>query len=151
MKINEKSNGKFLVLIAEDDEDDFDFICEAVQSCCSDVIVKWAKNGDETLDYLYNRRAYQETTDFPRPKILLLDIHMPQKNGLEVCKMIKNDPMIKSLPTIIVSTSHSEEDIQSAYRYGANSYIKKPVGVEELVEFRMLICSYWSSLVCLPS
>ncbi len=101
-------------------------------------------NGEECLDYLYQRGKYSELGSAPRPGILLLDIKMPKMDGLEVLKQIRDSKEFSSLPVVILTTSKSEEDKIKSYNLGANAYIKKPVGFEGLKSALKIINLFWA-------
>ena len=145
------AGGKNLVLlIVEDDEDDYLFISEAVKECNPNIDVRWAKCGEEALDYLFRKGNYTDSTISPSPDLIFLDIRMPRMDGLEVCQTIKGDSHKKNIPVIMLTTSNSPRDVTTAYEKGANSYITKPVGADQIAEFRKVVCFYWSSVVLIP-
>ncbi|MCL4146363.1 UNVERIFIED_CONTAM: hypothetical protein GTU68_031043, partial [Idotea baltica] len=82
-----------------------------------------------------------------KPDIILLDLNLPKINGLEVLKMVKTDPILKSIPVIILSTSSAQLDIASAYQLNANSFISKPIDYEEFMNVMQMIYDYWFKLV----
>ena len=86
----------------------------------------------------------------PLPDLILLDLNLPRKNGREVLAEIKVDPRLKSIPVVILTTSHSEKDVLQAYDQHANCYIVKPVGFENFVEAMKTIRQFWFSVVTLP-
>ena len=138
------------VLVVEDDADDFEFIEDTVKSCSKKVSVQWVKDGDQALDYLFQRGKYEDKDLYPNPDLIFLDIRIPKKNGLEVAKIIKEEPSLKKLPTIMLTTSSSSTDILHAYENGANSYLKKPEGSQEIEWFKKAICLFWSPVVLFP-
>ena len=138
------------VLVVEDDADDFEFIEDTVKSCSKKVSVQWVKDGDQALDYLFQRGKYEDKALYPNPDLIFLDIRIPKKNGLEVAKIIKEEPSLKKLPTIMLTTSSSSTDILHAYENGANSYLKKPEGSQEIELFKKAICLFWSPVVLFP-
>lgn len=139
----------FVVLMAEDNEDDI----IATQRA-------WKKNrilnplyivndGEECLDYLFQRGKYQEPGRAPRPGILLLDIKMPKMNGLEVLKRLRESKEYQFLPVVILTTSRAEEDLVKGYQLGVNAYIVKPIGFDNFSEALKMINLFWE-LVELP-
>jgi CheY-like chemotaxis protein len=141
---------ELVVLIAEDDEDDFSFLEEAVKECNISTDVRWVKDGEEALDYIFRRDSYADPESSPRPDLIFLDICMPKKSGLDIVPEIKDHPDVKRVPVVMVTTSGHYTDVNEAYEKGANSYIKKPVGISQMDEFKKLICSYWSPLCLIP-
>jgi len=98
---------------------------------------------------LYLRRV-GKYADAPRPGLILLDLNMPRKDGREALREIKNDPALRSIPVVILTTSREEEDILRTYDLGANSFISKPVGFDSLVQLASTMTRYWFQLVELP-
>ncbi|MBC8288360.1 MAG: response regulator [Nitrospinae bacterium] len=141
---------KVSVLVMEDDADDYSLVADAVKSCSAEASLQWVQDGDQAIDYLFRKGEYQDETLYPEPNLIFLDIRVPKINGLEIAKIIKNDPRLKRIPTIILTTSSSAVDIQNAYENGANSYLKKPEGFEEMEQFKKIICLYWSPIVLYP-
>lgn len=138
------------VLVVEDDADDYDFLEDTLKACSDKSSIQWVKDGDQAVDYLFRRGEYQDETRYPEPDMVFLDIRMPKKNGLEVAKIIKADPKLRTLPTFMLTSSSSSRDVMHAYENGANSYFKKPEGPEEISQFKKAICLFWSSVVLYP-
>jgi CheY-like chemotaxis protein len=88
------------------------------------------RDGQEVLDYLYRIGPFEDASLSPTPDLILLDLNLPKRDGREVLRMIKSDPLLKELPVAIVSTSDREEDIQYAFRTGAVAYISKSSGFD---------------------
>ena len=141
---------KVSVLVVEDDVDDYNFIEAIVKGCCEEASIQWVQDGDQAVDYLFRKGEYQDETRYPDPDLVFLDIRIPKKNGLEVAKLIKKDPRLKKLPTIMLTTSSSSTDVLHAYENGANSYLKKPEGSDEIEQFKKAICLFWSPIVLYP-
>ena len=138
------------VLVVEDDADDYDFLKAILKSCCEKTSIQWVQDGEQAVDYLFHKGEYQDETRYPVPDLVFLDIRLPKKNGLEVAKIIKEDPRLKKLPTIMLTTSSSSADVRCAYENGANSYLKKPEGSQEMEQFKKAICLFWSPVVLYP-
>lgn len=122
------------ILIAEDDEDDILLIQEALKECRYIGDVRSVKDGEELMDYLYRRGRYAKPNLAPRPDLILLDLRMPKKNGLEALREIKADAKLRSIPVVVLTTSQSERDMKNSYDLGASSYIIKPNEFDTLVE-----------------
>jgi two-component system, chemotaxis family, response regulator Rcp1 len=88
------------------------------------------RDGQEALDYVYNKDEYADKAKHPRPDLVLLDLNLPQRDGREVLKILNDDADLKTIPVVIVSTSDREEDITFAYEHGAVGYISKSSGFE---------------------
>ena len=100
-------------------------------------------DGQEALDYLYRREGFSQPDMSPRPGLVLLDLRLPKVDGLEVLKIIKNDPDLKSIPVVILTTSDAETDIARAYDNRANSYLVKPVDFQQFSKLLETIGCYW--------
>ena len=87
----------------------------------------------------------------PRPDLILLDLNLPRKNGREVLAEIKEDPQLRTIPVVVLTTSGAEEDILKAYGLHANCYVVKPVGFESFVKAVQSIRNFWFSVVTLPT
>lgn len=92
------------------------------------------RDGQEAIDYLYNRDRFADREANPRPEIILLDLNIPCIDGKEVLKMIKSDEELKDISVVILSSSDREEDVAYAYENGAAAYISKSAGFERLNE-----------------
>src|SRR5690606_29575105 len=113
--------------------------------------VKTCEDGEQLLDYLYQRGAYAgKTGAAPRPGLILLDLNMPKLDGREALKVIKGDPTLRDIPVVVLTTSRAEEDIIRSYALGVNSFISKPVTFTQLVEAMGLLGRYWLEIVELP-
>lgn len=139
----------FVVLMAEDNKHDIVAAQRAwrVNNIANPLYI--VKDGEECLDYLHQRGSYHEPGSAPRPGILLLDLNMPKIDGLTVLQHIREDPKLRHLPVIILTTSKLEEDRVRSYDLGVNAYIKKPVGFENFSEAVKAINLFWQ-LVELP-
>lgn len=138
-----------VVLMADDDNDDCLLVKMAFEESGLDGELRFVEDGQALLDYLYREGEYADS-DLPRPSLILLDLNMPRKSGKEVLRAIKEDPLLRSIPVIILSTSDALEDIRSSYELGASSYISKPGNFHGLVEMMESIGRYWFSTVQLP-
>ena len=139
------------ILVAEDDSEDRILTKEAliVNNLANDL--HFVGDGEELLDYLYQRGKYQNPASSPRPGLLLLDLNMPRKDGREALQEIKADPTLRSIPVIVLTTSDSEDDIRDCYDLGANSYITKPITFAGLIRAMRAVGQYWFGAVGLPS
>lgn len=138
------------ILMADDDEDDCMLAQEALAESRLANDLHFVQDGEELLDYLYQRGQFIEQSKSPRPGLILLDLNMPRKDGREALREIKLDPQLRHIPIVILTTSRSEEDIYRSYNLGANSFITKPVTFASLVEVMKIIGRYWFEIVELP-
>lgn len=115
------------------------------QHCLEDQPAKvyHASDGEAALDYLLRRGPYADQAQSPRPRVILLDLRLPQISGLDVLRAIKTSKALRAIPVVIFTTSSSEQDVAQAYALGANSYIVKPLGLEAFAEVLERICMFW--------
>jgi CheY-like chemotaxis protein len=138
------------ILLVEDSPEDFETTERAFRrSGLKNPIFRCA-DGDEALDYLHRRGRYAEPEKAPRPGVILLDLNLPGTDGREVLAEIKNDPHLKQIPVIVLTTSNDERDIEACYRCGANSYIQKPVDLDGFMKAIERLNDYWFEVVILP-
>lgn len=135
------------VLLVEDNEGDVRLIKEAFSESKIDKHFSVAKDGEDALNYLYARGKYTERI---KPDIILLDINLPKKNGFEVLENIKNDPELKKIPVIMLSSSSSEDHILKSYDLNANCYVTKPVDFDEYTLAVKTIEDFWFQMAKLP-
>lgn len=143
------NNKRFVVLLAEDDEHDIAAIKRAWAKHHVANSLYIVNDGEACLDFLYRRGQYSDPKNAPRPGILLLDIQMPKLDGLSVLKYVRDDPQLRLLPVVMLTTSKAEEDRLKSYDLGANAYIVKPVGFENFSRAVRTINLFWQ-LVELP-
>ena len=143
------SKNPFVVLMAEDDEHDIVAIKRAWKKRKINNPLYIVNDGEECLDYLYQRGKYSEQGTAPRPGILLLDMKMPKMDGLAVLEHIRKSDEFHRLPVIIFTTSKDEADRLKSYDLRANAYIVKPMGFDNLSEAVNTINLFWE-LVQLP-
>src|SRR5205807_6226860 len=105
---------------------------------------------EELLDYLGKSGKY-EGAEAPKPGLILLDLNMPRKDGREVLREIKEDPELRLIPVVVLTTSKADTDIASIYSLGANSFINKPVQFDALVGLMDILGKYWFHTVQLPA
>ena len=109
-----------------------------------------AIDGVDLMDYLKRRGRHENPADSPRPGLILLDLNMPRMDGREALAAIKQDPELRSIPVVILTTSKAEEDVVRSYDLGVNSFITKPVTFLGLVEVMKVFSRYWMEIVDLP-
>ncbi len=135
------------ILIVDDDEDDYLLALEVFKEAGLKNEILWLKDGDELMDLLGSKNSDGHSV---YPCLILLDLNMPKKDGREVLLEIKEDPILRIIPTIIFSTSKAEVDIQFTYERGGNSYIQKPVQFQDFVHVIEVFTDYWLNTVTLP-
>jgi two-component system response regulator len=132
------------ILLVEDSEDDYEATIRAFKKANLHNPVTWCKSGRDALDFLKTSHADQ------RPSIILLDLNMPGLDGRKTLQLIKEDPALKRIPVIILTTSSDERDIEVCYQMGANTYIQKPVSFDGLIEAIKHLKEYWFEIALLP-
>ena len=135
------------ILLVEDNPGDVRLTEEAFEGgqICNTLHV--ATDGIDALDFLHQRGEYE---DAPRPDIVLLDLDLPRKDGDEVLEEIRDDPGLKWLPVIVLTSTKAEEDIVRSYELRANAFLTKPVDPAEFIEVVQSFQQFWLSVVRLP-
>ncbi|MDW7675654.1 MAG: response regulator [Bacillota bacterium] len=139
-----------VILLIEDDEDDYMLTKEALKESRLKNDMVWVRDGQEAMDYLLREGDYQDSSNWPMPELVLLDLNLPKKDGREVLAEIKTNPVIRHIPVVVLTTSKAEEDIIKSYDLGGNSFIQKPVSFDKFVETMKAIGRYWFEVVALP-
>lgn len=139
----------FTVLLVEDDPADAALAKRALRQGPASCDVHQAKDGVEALEFL--RRAGGRFAAAPRPDLVLLDLNMPRKDGREVLAEMKGDPALKSIPVVVLTTSDVRRDVETSYRSGANSFVTKPMDLEEFFALIHALERYWFRTVTLPA
>jgi len=138
------------ILVVEDSDEDFNALSRIMGELGLVYYLRRVCDGDEALDYLYKRGAYENAQIAPQPSIILLDLNLPGTDGRDVIQQVKQDDHLKRIPIVVLTTSNSPQDIQTCYSYGANSYLIKPMGIKRLKETIGVLCEYWLKMVILP-
>lgn len=130
------------ILMAEDDERDVELALIALgqYNLVNEVVV--ASNGVEALDYLYYRGKFADRPK-GKPIVIFLDLKMPKIDGLEVLKTIKNDPNLRTIPIVVMTSSREDRDILQSYTHGVNAYVVKPVAFDKFVEVVKTLGLFW--------
>ncbi len=136
------------ILLVEDSAGDVLLTKEAFRMALGDKVELFAvKDGMVAMDYLDERGPGK---DIPFPSLILLDLNLPRKNGIEVLQEIKGDKRSQHLPVIILSTSSNRREIRKCYDLGANSYLVKPLDFDEFVEMVRRLDQFWFNSNILP-
>lgn len=140
------------VMMVEDNDDDYEATLRALKSSgfsMRNTIIRF-DNGDSALEYLRREGEYADIKKSPRPGIILLDLNMPGLSGREVLSEIKSSEILHDIPVVILTTSDNEKDVQECYSAGANTYIKKPVNIDNFFAAIKKLSEYWFELAILP-
>jgi CheY-like chemotaxis protein len=131
------------ILIVEDDPNDVELTLTALEeyNLANEVIV--ARDGEEALDYLYCRGNFKARSN-DNPAVLLLDLKLPKRDGLEVLRQIKSDEKLKLIPVVVLTSSHEEKDVVASYKLGVNAYVVKPVDFHEFVNAVKELGIFWA-------
>lgn len=138
------------ILLAEDDDNDVFFMERAFKQAQIANPLLRVKDGEEAISYLKGEAEYADRTKHPIPYLVLLDLKMPRKNGFEVISWVRQQPGLKRLPLVVLTSSKEDPDINRAYELGANTYLVKPVKFEGLVEMMKALNLYWLILAEKP-
>ena len=147
--VDSSQNGRAVeVLLVEDDPGDVRLTRESLQEDKLWNKLNVVRDGVEAMEYLRFKGDFAGVT---RPDLILLDLNLPRKSGLEVLREVKADPSLKRIPVVILTTSRAEEDVLSTYDSHANCYITKPVDLEQFIKVVRSIERFWLSIVELPT
>ena len=135
------------LLLVEDNEDDIVLIEEAFAEAKLMNVIFTVRDGEEALAYLRQEGPYNRMR---RPGLVLLDINMPKMNGFEVLQAMKADPLLHSLPVVMLTTSDRDDDIVRSYTNGACSYIRKPMSLGQFIQVVKDFALYWTMVSQIP-
>ena len=135
------------ILLVEDSPSDATLTIEALERGKVANKLNLVEDGEEAIAYLRRQGKFAKAV---RPDLIMLDLNLPKKDGREVLAEIKNDPDLKIIPIIVLTTSHSDKDILQSYRLNANCYITKPVDFAHFIEVVKSIEQFWLTVVTLP-
>jgi chemotaxis family two-component system response regulator Rcp1 len=135
------------LLLVEDNPGDVRLTREAFRDVDGSVQLHVASDGVEAMAFLRREGTH---VDAPRPDFILLDLNLPRMDGREVLAHIKADPALRTIPTVILTTSDADADILKSYELNANAYLKKPVTLEAFESLVRSINDFWLTTVILP-
>ena len=131
------------ILQVEDDENDVLLLRLVFEKAGIECPLRVVGDGQMAIDYLLGAGAYADRERFPLPCLVLLDLNLPMRGGLEVLGWIRQHPILKKLVVVVFSSSALQVDVERAYQLGANSYIAKPRGIEKTLEIAQLLKGWW--------
>jgi CheY-like chemotaxis protein len=133
------------ILLADDNPTDAELTIRALEIGGVSQQVVWVQDGEAALHYVFRQGVYAQRVS-GNPKLMLLDLHMPKIDGLDVLAQIKADPKTRSTPVVIMSSSDQESDMARSYEAHANSYIVKPVDFKQFTDQVSLLGQYWTRI-----
>ena len=140
-----------LILVTEDSDDDYEFTLHALQKSGNlKNPIRRCEHGQDLLDYLNQEGKYQNSDDWMKPGIILLDLNMPGVDGRTALEKIKSNDNFKHIPVVVLTTSNDEKDIEECYNIGANTYIQKPVNFDNFFKAIKQLKEYWFEIAILP-
>jgi len=132
-----------VILIADDNEDDLLLIKRSLEKAGVVNPTQIARNGDEVIAYLAGKGKFANRDEYPFPALVLLDLKMPRTDGFDALRWIREQPGMKALPVIVLTSSENIRDVSATYELGANSFLVKPMDFENSVEIGKFINDYW--------
>ncbi len=132
-----------VILLVEDREDDIALIRRAFERAQLPNPVQVVVDGAAAIAYLAGEREYSNRAEYPLPALVLLDLKMPGVDGFEVLRWIRDQPGLRNLVVVVLTSSQDIKDVNIAYKLGANSFMVKPMDFENIVEMSKLIRDYW--------
>lgn len=144
----EKRGSMVEILMVEDNPADVRLTEEAFKDAKVLNNMHVVGDGEAAMEFLRKKGGYSNA---PRPDLILLDLNLPKKDGREVLAEIKEDPILRSIPVVILTTSDDEKDVFRAYDLHVNAYIKKPVDLNQFIKVVEIIEDFWLTVVKLPT
>jgi two-component system, chemotaxis family, response regulator Rcp1 len=136
------------VLLVEDNEADVRLTREALREAGQEVRLSAVGDGEQALAFLRRQAGF---SDAPRPDLVLLDLNLPRKDGLEVLDELRADPELAQIPVIMLTSSSARSDVEAAYAHGANAFVVKPHELDAFMDLIGAIRSFWLGVAQLPS
>ena len=133
----------YTILLVEDDPNDVFLIQRAFRKANLANPIQVMKDGEAAVQYLSGQEPYADRDRYPLPILMLLDLKLPRRSGLEVLEWLKQQPKLKRLPVVVLTSSREHTDLNRAYDLGANSYLVKPVAFDSLLNMVQTLNQYW--------
>lgn len=131
------------ILLVEDSSTDVLLVKRALSRLGVTNPVHTAADGEQAIAYLSGHGAYEDRSTYPLPALMLLDLKLPRRSGLEVLEWMKRQPILRRVPVIVLTSSAESIDVGRAYDLGANSYLVKPVSFDDLQRLLQSVNLYW--------
>ncbi|HYG78714.1 MAG TPA: response regulator [Planctomycetota bacterium] len=144
------SSESHTVLLVEDEPHDILLTRRAFKKAGIHCDLRVVTNGDEAVDYLGGTGNFADRTKFPLPALVLLDLKLPRRCGLDVLEWVRSRDILRRMPVVILTSSRESEDLSRAYDLGANSYLLKPVSFDDLTRMLTTVNLYWLNTIELP-
>jgi CheY-like chemotaxis protein len=133
----------YTILLVEDDPNDVFLIQRAFRKANLANPIQVMNDGEAAVQYLSGQEPYADRDRYPLPILMLLDLKLPRRSGLEVLEWLKQQPKLKRLPVVVLTSSREHTDLNRAYDLGANSYLVKPVAFDSLLNMVQTLNQYW--------
>ncbi|WP_309729704.1 response regulator [Chamaesiphon sp. OTE_75_metabat_556] len=140
------------LLIVEDSDEYFEVLSRIITDASDlELLIDRCIDGDDAIDYLNRDGIYANEIDRLHPDLVILDLNLPGTDGREVLAVIKTNPHLKTIPIVILTTSSNPKDIQTCYQSGVNSYLLKPMKIDQLRSLVRILIDYWFKVAVLPT
>lgn len=139
-------NESSIILLVEDNPDDAELVRYAFEKAGVQNPLVIVTDGDAAVHFVGRTGAYADRTGHPMPELILLDLKLPRRSGVEVLRFIREHEPTKNTPVVVLTSSDQEEDVRRSYELGANSYLVKPIGRDALIEMVRILEAYWIRL-----
>jgi CheY-like chemotaxis protein len=140
------------LLVIEDSHEDFEALRRIIsQTSTCRLTLHRCLDGDDALDFLHQVGKYRQMDVIPHPDLIILDLNLPGTDGREVLATIKQSETFKTIPVVVFSTSANPKDIAACYQSGANSYMLKPMNINDLKDSVRTLLDYWFTATVLPT
>jgi CheY-like chemotaxis protein len=136
-----------VLLLVEDSKADIRLMIESLREHSAAGALVVIEDGEQAMALLRREGEYIRS---PRPDMILLDLNLPRKSGMEVLEEVKSDPKLRRIPVVVVSSSEAEKDIIGAYDLGANAYLTKPIDLDDFMAMVRSLVSFWLTFAKLP-
>ncbi len=134
------------ILLVEDNPNDAELALRALRKHNLANRIHLVKDGAEALEFIFGNGAYAGRNIGNKPKVIFLDLKLPKVDGLEVLHKVKSDERTKTIPIVVLTSSHEERDLVESYKFGVNSYIVKPVDFDKFIQAVAQLGMYWMLL-----
>lgn len=141
-----------ILLVVEDSDEDFEALSRIMDQVSTfPLSVHRCTDGEDALDFLNQDGKYSNVGAIPKPELIVLDLNLPGTDGREVLATIKQSKTLKTIPVVVLSTSSNPKDIEACYQSGVNSYLLKPMNINELRDSVRMMLDYWFKATVLPT